>query len=166
MLKCHSLKSPWLPIAPPSCSWPLGRAEVDGNGSKLFPIPKNLGFSTRNQSSARSEPKFKFHSLKSSLVSYSPSILFFTSRLSWGSWKWSQRISHSHKPWVLHQKQISSMFRTKVKVSLLEVILGLLQPLHPVLDLQVKLRLMKRIPKSQMICHAKKILGLTPQASL
>ena len=41
-----------------------------------------------------------------------------------------------------------------------------LQPLHPVLDLQVERRLMKRIPRSKMICHAKKILGLTPQASL
>ena len=51
------------------------------------------------------------------------------------------------------------MFRTKVKVSLLEVILGLLQPLHPVLDLQVELRLMKRIPRSQMIFHAKKNIG-------
>ena len=38
------------------------------------------------------------------------------------------------------------MFRTKVTISLLEVILGLLQPLHPVLDLQLELRLMKRIP--------------------
>ena len=33
------------------------------------------------------------------------------------------------------------MFRTKVTISLLEVALGLLQPLHPVHDLKVNLRL-------------------------
>jgi hypothetical protein len=38
------------------------------------------------------------------------------------------------------------MFRTEVTISLLEVLLGLLQPLHPILDLQVELRLMKMIP--------------------
>ena len=31
-------------------------------------------------------------------------------------------------------------------VSLLEVVLGLLQPLHPVLDLQVGLRLLEMVP--------------------
>ena len=34
----------------------------------------------------------------------------------------------------------------KFTVSLLEVVLGLLQPLHPVLDLQVGLRLLKLVP--------------------
>ena len=43
-----------------------------------------------------------------------------------------------------HQKQVSSMCRTKVTISLLEV--GLLQPLHHFLDLQVDLRLMKMVP--------------------
>ena len=33
-----------------------------------------------------------------------------------------------------------------LRVSLLEVVLGLLPPLHPVLDLQVGLRLLKMIP--------------------
>ena len=45
------------------------------------------------------------------------------------------------------------MFRTKVTISLLEVILGLLQPLHPVLDLQIDLRLKKwsqMIPQNQV----------------
>ena len=35
------------------------------------------------------------------------------------------------------------MFRTKVIISLLEEVLGLLQPLHPVLGLQVDLGLLK-----------------------
>ena len=38
------------------------------------------------------------------------------------------------------------MFRTKVTISILEVILGLLQPLHPVLELWVELRLMEMVP--------------------
>ena len=38
------------------------------------------------------------------------------------------------------------MFRTKVTISILEVILGLLQPLHPVLELRVELRLMEMVP--------------------
>ena len=40
-----------------------------------------------------------------------------------------------------------SMLRTKVTISLLEVVLGLLQPLDPVLDLQVGVRLLKMVPK-------------------
>ena len=37
------------------------------------------------------------------------------------------------------QIQVSTRPRTKFTVSLLDVVLGLLQPLHPVLDLQVGL---------------------------
>ena len=36
--------------------------------------------------------------------------------------------------------------RTKFTVSLLDVVLGLLQPLHPVLDLQDGVRLLKMVP--------------------
>ena len=42
------------------------------------------------------------------------------------------------------------MFRTKVTILLLEVVLGLLQPLHHVLVLQVDLRFLKMVP---MISH-------------
>ena len=52
------------------------------NGPKLLPIHKKLGFDTRNKSLACSEPKLQFHSLKSSLASYSPYILFLTYRSS------------------------------------------------------------------------------------
>ena len=38
------------------------------------------------------------------------------------------------------------MFRTKVKMSLLELVLGLIQPLLPVLDLQIDLRLLNMDP--------------------
>ena len=37
------------------------------------------------------------------------------------------------------------MFRTKVTISLLEVVLGLLQPLNPVIGLQSDLRLKKMV---------------------
>ena len=45
------------------------------------------------------------------------------------------------------------MFRTKVIISLLEEVLGLLQPHHAFLDLQVDLRLLKMVP---MIPHTPK----------
>ena len=38
------------------------------------------------------------------------------------------------------------MFRTKVTKSLFEVVLGLKQPLYPVLDLQIDLKLLKMVP--------------------
>ena len=40
--------------------------------------------------------------------------------------------------------------RTKITISLLEVVLGLLQPLHPVLDLQMDLGLLKVIPNDSL----------------
>ena len=84
--------------------------------------------------------------LTSSLACYSPSNLFLSIRWVWGFWKWSQMISYGPKHGFSHQNQFSRRLRTKVKVSLLEVVLGLLQPLHPVPDLQVGLRLMKMVP--------------------
>ena len=54
----------------------------------------------------------------------------------------------------LDQNQVSRRLGTTVTVSLLEVILGLLQPLHPVLDLQVCLRDM-----SHVTCHIEHVLG-------
>ena len=43
-------------------------------------------------------------------------------------------------------KKVYRILRTKFTVSLLEVVLGLLQHLHPVLDLQVGVRLLKMVP--------------------
>ena len=63
-------------------------------------------------------------------------------------------ISHGPKHGGRHQKKFSRRLRTKVTVSLLEVVLGLLQPLHPVLDLQVCLRDM-----SHVTCHIEHVLG-------
>ena len=55
-------------------------------------------------------------------------------------------ISHGQKHGSRSQIQVSRRLRTKFTVSLLEVVLGLLQPLHPVLDLQVGLRLLEMVP--------------------
>ena len=52
-------------------------------------------------------------------------------------------VSHTQKPRVWHQHQVSSTFWTKVTMSLLEVVLGLLQPLQPDLGLQIDLRFLK-----------------------
>ena len=124
---------------------------------------RSADIDTKNKSLVCSEPKLQFHSLKLSLASYSPSTIFLTFRSIWGSWKWSQMIYHGPKHWVWHQKQVCSMFRTKVTISLLEVVLGLLQLLHPVLDLQVYLRLMNKVPND---FPWPKTLGLTPKTSL
>ena len=55
------------------------------------------------------------------------------------------------------------MFRTKVIISLLEEVLGLLQPLHLVLDLQIDLRLTKMVPNDSPY---PKTWGLTPKSSV
>ena len=55
------------------------------------------------------------------------------------------------------------MFGTKVTISLLEVVLVLVQPLHPVLDLQIHLRLLKMVPNDSPY---PKTLGSTPKSSL
>ena len=55
------------------------------------------------------------------------------------------------------------MFRTNVTISLLEVVLGLLQPLDPVLDPQIDLRLLKMVPND---FSYPKTWGLTPKSSL
>ena len=52
---------------------------------------------------------------------------------------------------------------TKVTISLLEVVLGLLQPLDPVLDLQIDLRLLKMVPNDSPY---PKTLGLIPKTIL
>ena len=88
-------------------------------------------------------PKLQFYSLKLSLASESPSTLFLRFRVSC---KWSQMIHITQKHRDRHQKQVSRVFRTKVTISLCEVVLGLLQHLYPVLDLQINLRLVKMVP--------------------
>ena len=55
------------------------------------------------------------------------------------------------------------MLRTKVKISLLVVFLGLVQPLHHVLDLQIDLRLTKMVPNDSPY---PKTWGLTPKSSV
>ena len=75
--------SPWPPTTPPPCSWPWGGCETFENGSKWFPMAKNLGLEAKFKSLEDSEQNLQFHSLKSSLASYSPSTLFLTFRWAW-----------------------------------------------------------------------------------
>ena len=55
------------------------------------------------------------------------------------------------------------MFRTKVIFSLLEEVLGLLQPLHPVLELQIDLWLTKMVPYDS---QCQKTWCVTPKLTL
>ena len=114
------------------------------NGPKWFPMPQNIGFDTKINSTACSEARLHLllHSLKLSLASYSPSNMF---RSIWGSWKWYQIIPYTQKYGIWHQIQVFRFLRAKVTISLLEVVRGFLQPLHPVLDLQIDLRFRKMV---------------------
>ena len=153
---------------------PILGLQVDLRFLKMVPynsfITQNMGFDTRAISIACSEadnPKLEFHLLKSSLTSYGPSTLFLTFWSIWGSWKLSQMIPHHPEHVFWHQNHVFSMFRSwitpQVKLSLLEVILDPLQPLHPILDCQVDLRLLKMVPNDS---QSPKTWGLTPEPCL
>ena len=101
-----------------------------------YPWPKTLDLSPKKHSLPCSEPKLQFHAVKLSLVSYSTSTLFLTSR---------SNDSPNPKTLVWYQNYVSSTIRTKVTISLHEVVLGLLQTLHPVLGLQIDLRLLRMV---------------------
>ena len=55
-------------------------------------------------------------------------------------------IPHTQKHGVRYQNQVSSITTSEVINLRLEVVLDLLQPLHPILDIQVNLRVLKIIP--------------------
>ena len=57
---------------------------------------------------------------------------------------------HIPKHWVCHQNHVSSMFRSLVRISLLEVLLDLLQPIHSVHDFQVELRLLNMVSNDSL----------------
>ena len=99
---------------------------------------------------ACSEAELEFHSLKCFLTSYSPSTVFVVFRSIWGVWKWSQMISYAQKHSFGHKNDVSSMLRSWVRISLLEVLLDLLQPLQPVHGLQVDLRLLNIVSKDSL----------------
>ena len=63
------------------------------------------------------------------------------------------------------KKQVSSLLRSWVRISLLEVLLYLLQPLHPVLGLQVDLGLLKMVSNDSPI-PIPKIWWLKPKSRL
>ena len=113
--------------------------------------------------SGQTERSAEIHMFSSAEMGFCRSLLFLTFKLIWGSWQWSQMISHGQKHSIWQQIQVSSMFRTKVTILLLEVVLGLLQPLHPVLDLQINLILLKMLPNDSSYL---KTWGLTQKSSL
>ena len=90
----------------------------------------------------------------------SPSTQFLAFSSVWGFWKWSQMIPHTPNQ---NQNHVSSIIRSWIRISLLEVLLDLLQPLHPVLGLQVDLRLLKMVPNES---PCSKTLGMTPKPCL
>ena len=63
----------------------------------------------------------------------------------WGSWNWSQMIPPTLKHWYDTKIMSQARSKTKVTISLHEVVLGLQQTLHPVLDLQIDMRLLKMV---------------------
>ena len=152
--------SPWPPTACPVCSQPSGQSEGSENGPKWFPISQNIGFVTRTMSLAWSEAELEFHFLKYFLTSFSPSTQLLASRSIWGFCKWSQMIPHIPKHWFCHQNHVSSMLRSWVRISLLEVLRDFLQPLHPVQGLQVNLRPLKIISND---CPCPKTWAWTPE---
>ena len=152
-LDFHFLKSSLTPYSPSipflTVRWIWGFWKW----SLMIPHTQNMGFDTRTMTMAHSEakllPQLQFHFLKSSLTSYSPSAAFLTFRLIWGFWKWSPVIPHNPKHGFWHQNHVCSMLRSwvipQVRIPLLEVLLDLLQSLHPVLDLQINLRFFKMV---------------------
>ena len=167
-LQCRG--SATIPLSRP-LFWPqmaTSATQVSLGSLKMVPndsfITQNMGFDTRAISIECSEAdntKLEFHFLKYFLTSYSPSTQFLDFRSIWGFWKWSQMIPHTPKPGVRHQNQVFSIFRTKVRNLLLEGVLDLLHPLHPVLGLQVDLRLLKLVPNDSS-CTKTLVLPLEP----
>ena len=64
---------------------------------------------------------------------------------------------------IWHQNHVSSMLWSWVRISILEVLLDLLQPLHPVLGLQVDLGLLKMVTNDSPY---PKTLVLSPEPCL
>ena len=140
-----SWSCPWPPTACTVCSCPSGQSESFENYLKWLPKPKNMGLDTRTMFLACSEAELEFHSLKCFVTSYSPFTLFMAFKSIWGLWKLSQMIAYAQKHSFEHQNHVSSMLRSWVRISLLEVLLDLLQPLHRICGLQVNLRCLKMI---------------------
>ena len=86
---------------------------------------QNMGLESKIKTLEGSEQKLQFHSLKSSLASYSPSTLFLTFRWFWDFWKWFQMIAHAQKHGV------SSMFQKQsYKVTYLAILRGMIFPTY------------------------------------
>ena len=73
-----------------------------------------LGMRPFSEASDQPRGQKRFHFLKSSLPSYSLSILLLPFRSIQDFWKWFQMILHFPKHWFWHQNHVSSMFRSWV----------------------------------------------------
>ena len=112
-----------------------------------FPCPRTWGLTPHYQFPCMFQTKvISLLEVVLGLLQPLHTALFLTFGYLWGSWIWSQMIPTTQKHLLWHQNQVSSMFRTKVTKSLFEVVLGLKQPLYPVLDLQIDLKLLKMVP--------------------
>ena len=84
-------------------------------------MPNNLGIDSKNKSLACSEQKLQIWACLSHYgwpnwpkMAKWPQKAIWALRSIWGIWKWSQWISDAQTPGDRHQKQVSSMLRTKV----------------------------------------------------
>ena len=133
----------WTPM---SQSWHSGQSGASVNGPKWFPTPKHIGPFTQIKSLASPGAKIEIYTLKGSWTSYSSYSPFLTFMSIWCFWQWSQLIPHTQKHGDRHQNQVSSITTSKVRKLHPEGVPDLLQPLHPVLDLQVDLRTLAMVP--------------------
>jgi len=97
-------------------AWTVSRSEivtlvlnmVDGRDLFLLSHPRFFGRGNHLGPwltvTGTDRPKLQFHSMKLSLASYSPSIMFLIFISICGSWKWSQIISHTKKSCSWHQQ--------------------------------------------------------------
>ena len=85
------------------------------NWSQMIPPNPKHWFDTKITPLAWSEPKLKFHSMRSFWASYRPSTLFLAFRSIWGSWKLSPMIPLTPKHSVWYQNCFSNIIRTNWK---------------------------------------------------
>ena len=150
---------PWLPTAPSSWSLGPGQAKCHGNGPKWYSNPKNHGFDTKNKCLAWSEPKLKFHYLKSSLDSYCNSlVILFLASIVYIDLKLIKVVPKDTQ--LTKIKSRSSMFSSEPKFQFhsLKSSLASYSTLLPYLGLLVELRLIKSIRNN---LPYQKTLGLT-----
>ena len=128
----HSLLPHWGPDS-----------EAPGNGYKWFvwlPLAKNIG-AKKHSTMFRTKVTISCLQVVLGLLQHLGPVLDLQINLRFLKLVWND--SPNRKTLVWYQNYVSSTIRTKVTIPLHEVVLGLLQTLHPVLGLQIDLRLLK-----------------------